>query len=280
MPSPGLHPGRRPGLRAGAGRERRAGAADRRLAGQHRPSPAGARMGNGRRQLRQRQRPCPALAGAAPALSPGGQQRLAGKSGARRAGDRRPPLLRRAGGRRPLQRQAGGAAPAGRCGPGDRRLGLRPRHRRRADQRQRAQRAARRDREPAAARHDRRRLGRALARLARAAGALCRHPLPRRRPGRRRLGDRLHLHRAGGPAERALCRPAGERRGCRARRLLRPPAQGPARFGRRVPGLHRDLHGLWQLPGHEPLAPLRDVSRRAARAGAERPLPQRAAALR
>ena len=78
----------------------------------------------------------------------------------------------------------------------------------------------------------------------------------------------------------ALRRAPGERPGRRACRLLRPPAAGQPRLRRRLRRLDRDLHGLWQLPGDEPLHLYEMYLGRAAGAGAERPLPEHAPAVR
>ena len=96
--------------------------------------------------------------------------------------------------------------------------------------------------------------------LAPRAGRVRRHPLPRRRPVRLRLGDRLHLHGAGRAPERRLRRAArgGRRRGHDP--VLRPAAAGPA-DGRRLRA-HAHVH-LHRLREHRP----RRHERRVPRAG-------------
>ena len=160
-----------------------------------------------------------------------------GAAGVHRRGERR-----RSPGAALLQRQDRGA---GDRGPG--RLGLRPPHGHDGDRGHRTQRPARPAREPADARHEGRGVERRRARLEARAAHVCRHPLPRRRPARLRLGRRFQLHRAEGHEERRLGHAAALRAASRRHPLLRAPA------GRQAAGqglLHRlDLHlsGLHQF---------------------------------
>ena len=101
--------------------------------------------------------------------------------------------------------------------------------------------------------------------LAPRAGALRGHPLPRRRPLRLRLGDRLHLHRAGRSAERRLRHApiAWRRRGHDP--VLRAAAARPdAREG--VPS-RADVH-VHRLREHRAARDQRRVSRARRRVGA------------
>ena len=103
-----------------------------------------------------------------------------------------------------------------------------------------AERAPRRAGQPPGSRHDGLDLDGPGDVLAPRARRVRRHPLPRRRPLRLRVGHRLHLHRAGRAPERRL---RGAARGGRRRGhdpVLRPPAARAADGGRLR--AHADVH--------------------------------------
>ena len=110
-----------------------------------------------------------------------------------------------------------------RC-PGHRRLGLLLRDPEPAGGRRRAERMARRARQPPRPRDEGLGLDRRGALLAPRPRAVRGHPLPRRRPPRLRLGDRLRVHGPRRPPERRV-RGAARLRGARGHDpLLRAPA--------------------------------------------------------
>ena len=96
------------------------------------------------------------------------------------------------------------------------------------DRGHRAQRPARPAGQPADARHEGRGVDRRRARLEARAAHVRRHPFPRRRPARLRLGRRFQLHRAEGHEERRLRHAAALRAASRRHPLLRAPADRQA----------------------------------------------------
>ena len=166
---------------------------------------------------------------------------------------------------RPARRGGAALVVRRRAGRRDRRVGLLARRHEPAHRRRRAQRAARRAGQPARARHEGRALDGRGDVLAPRPRALRGHPLPRRRPVRLRLADRLHVHGARRPAERRLRGAPG----VRGRRGDDPVLRAPAAGRGARPGLppHPDLH-VHRLREHRAPASPTTRTARASRRGA------------